>query len=69
MKEFVYKWLYIINVKVKKKKILLVGHTMDRGGASHVLTILANRLSEKVGKLSWLSCVCVTHMKYQIKLI
>lgn len=30
-----------------KKKILLVGHTMDRGGASHVLSILANRLSEK----------------------
>lgn len=30
-----------------KKKILLVGHTMDRGGASHVLSILANRLAEK----------------------
>lgn len=27
-------------------KILLVGHTMDRGGASHVLSILANRLAE-----------------------
>ena len=47
MKEFVYKLLYKNIVKVKNKKILLVGHTMDRGGASHVLSILANRLSEK----------------------
>ncbi len=29
------------------KRILLVGHTMDRGGASHVLSIIANKLSEK----------------------
>lgn len=29
------------------KKILFVGHTMDRGGASHVLSIIANKLSEK----------------------
>ena len=32
---------------MEKKRILLVGHTMDRGGASHVLSILANNLSEK----------------------
>ena len=31
---------------MKNNKILLVGHTMDRGGASHVLSILANRLAE-----------------------
>ena len=32
---------------MENKRILLVGHTMDRGGASHVLSILANSFSEK----------------------
>lgn len=31
---------------MKNNIILLVGHTMDRGGASHVLSILADRLAE-----------------------